>query len=145
MQQVFLPLVLSALLFYALDTAVDRLQKWRVPRAVGAALMLLVALGACGGSVCSLQGQAVTVINQLPAAARKLSSLKRVPGAQSGAIEKVQQAADALQSGDQASPPSGVTRVQVEEPGFQASTFVWSSSVGLASAANQLIMVLFLT
>ncbi len=41
--------------------------------------------------------------------------------------------------------PAGVTRVQIEEKGFQASTFVWSTSVGLMSAANQLIMVFFLT
>ena len=38
-----------------------------------------------------------------------------------------------------------MTRVQIEQPVFEASTFVWSSSVGLASAANQLIMILFLT
>src|SRR5687768_13167747 len=42
-------------------------------------------------------------------------------------------------------PLPAFTRVQVEEKGFQASTFVWSSSMGLASAANQLVMVLFLT
>jgi hypothetical protein len=48
-------------------------------------------------------------------------------------------------SAENAAAPVGVTRVQVEQPVFQASTFVWSSSVGLASAANQLIMVLFLT
>ena len=35
-------------------------------------------------------------------------------------------------------------RVQIEEK-FEASTFVWSSSMGLMSAANQLVMVLFLT
>jgi predicted PurR-regulated permease PerM len=60
-------------------------------------------------------------------------------------VEKVQQAADALQSEDKTSAPAGVTRVQIEEPRFQASTFFWSTSVGLASALNQLIMVLFLT
>ena len=38
-----------------------------------------------------------------------------------------------------------MTRVQIEEPGFQASTLLWSTSIGVASAANQLIMVLFLT
>src|SRR6187455_2430190 len=104
MQQVFLPLVLGALLFYALDPAVDRLQKWRLPRAAGAALMLFIAVGACGGLMYSLQGQAVTVIDQLPAAARKLSaSLKTGPGVQPGAIEKVQQAADVLQGGQDTS------------------------------------------
>lgn len=146
MQQVFLPLVLGGLLFYALDPAVDRLQKWRIPRAVGAAVMLCIAVGSCGALMYSLQGQAATVIDQLPAAARKLSaSLKTVPGAKPGAMDKVQQAADALQTGEPTSIPAGVTRVQVEQPGFQATTFVWSSSIGLASAANQLVMVLFLT
>lgn len=38
MQPVLLPLVLGALPFYALDPAVDWLQRLRVPRAVGAAL-----------------------------------------------------------------------------------------------------------
>jgi predicted PurR-regulated permease PerM len=100
-----------------------------------------------GALTYSLQGQALTVIDQLPVGARKLATtLRNMPGAQPGAVEKVQQAADALQeAGKPAAPPSGVVRVQVEEKGFQASTFVWTSSVGLMSAANQLVMVLFLT
>jgi len=146
MQPVLLPLVLGGLLFYALDPAVDRMQQWRVPRALGAALMLFLVVAGCGGLAYTLQGQAVTVIDQLPTAARKLSaSLRKVPGAEPGAMEKVQQAAEALQESDRPSAPSGVTRVQIEERGFQASTLVWLTSVGVASAANQLIMVLFLT
>jgi len=146
MQQVLLPLVLGALLFYALDPAVDRLQAWRVPRALGAALMLSLVLAGSGGLAYALQGQAMTVIDQLPAGARKLAaSMRGVPGAAPGAVEKVQQAADALQADDKRAAPKGVTRVEIQQPGFQASTFVWSTSIGLASAANQLIMVLFLT
>jgi len=66
-------------------------------------------------------------------------------GAEPGAVEKVQQAADELTGAEKPSAPKGVTRVQIEEPGFQASTLLWSTSIGVASAANQLIMVLFLT
>ena len=146
MQAVILPLVLGALLFYALDPAVDRLQQLRLPRSIGAALMLCLVVTGCGVLAYTLQGQALTVIDQLPTGARKLAAtLRRTPGEQPGAIEKVQQAAEELQAPAKASVPEGVTRVQIEQPGFQASTFVWSSSVGLASAANQLIMVLFLT
>jgi len=146
MQAVFLPLVLGGLLFYALDPAVDRLQRWRVPRAFGAALMLFIVIASCGVLVYSLQGQAVTVIDQLPTAAHRLSAfLQKAPGQPPGAIEKVRQAADALQESEKASTPAGVTRVQVEQPAFQASTFVWSTSVGFAAAANQLVMVMFLT
>jgi predicted PurR-regulated permease PerM len=147
MQQVLLPLVLGGLLFYALDPAVDWLQQVRVPRAIGAALMLFVVV--CGGAVgaYALQGQALTVIDQLPVGARRLAAtLQRTPDGTPGAIEKVQQAADALQAAEKSAPaPRGVTRVQVEEKGFQASTFVWATSLGLLSAANQLVMLLFLT
>lgn len=146
MQPVLLPLVLAALLFYALDPAVDRLHKHHVPRALGAALMLFVVVTSCGVLAYTLQGQAVTVIDQLPVAARRLAAtLRQAPGAEPGAVEKVQQAADELQGAGKASAPKGVTRIQIEEPVFKASTFVWSTSMGLASAANQLIMILFLT
>jgi predicted PurR-regulated permease PerM len=146
MQQVLLPLVLGGLLFYALDPAVDRLQTLRVPRAIGAALMLFLVIAGCGVLAYTLQGQAVTVIDQLPTASRKLSaSLRKVPLAEPGAMEKVQKAADELKATEKPSAPAGVTRVQIEEPGFQARTFFWSTSIGLASMANQLIMVMFLT
>jgi predicted PurR-regulated permease PerM len=44
MQSVLIPFVLAALLFYALDPAVDWLQKARVPRSIGAAFTLLTAV-----------------------------------------------------------------------------------------------------
>src|ERR1044072_7554347 len=91
MQPVLLPLVLGGLLFYALDPAVDRLQKLRVPRSIGAAMMLFVVVTSCGGLAYTLQGQAMTVIDQLPAGARKLAaSLRKAPGTKPGAVEKVQ-------------------------------------------------------
>jgi predicted PurR-regulated permease PerM len=146
MQPVLLPLVLAALLFYALDGPVDWLQKRRVPRAMGAAIMLAIVVSSGGALAYTLQGQALTVIDELPAGARKLAALlRKAPGAEPGAVEKVQQAAEALQGAEHPATPPGVTRVQVEDEGFQANTFVWSTSVALMSAANQLIMVLFLT
>jgi predicted PurR-regulated permease PerM len=147
MQPVLIPLVLGALLFYALDPAVDWFERHHLPRAIGAGLMLLVVLATCGALAYSLQGQALTVIDELPEGARKLAaSVRRTPGAAPDAIEKVQQAADALQSADKpVPPPKGVLRVRVEEEGFRASSFVWSSSIGLMSAANQLVMIVLLT
>ena len=112
MQPVLLPLVLGALLFYALDPAVDWLQRLRVPRAVGAALMLFIVVASCGALTYSLQGQALTVIDQLPAGARKLaSSLRKMPGAEPGAVEKVQQAADALRGSEKSRRPLPASRV----------------------------------
>lgn len=59
MQPVLIPLVLGGLLFYALDPAVDRLQAWRVPRVLGAALMPTVVVAGCGLLPYTLQGQAM--------------------------------------------------------------------------------------
>jgi predicted PurR-regulated permease PerM len=146
MQQVLIPFVLAALLFYALDPTVDWLDRKRVPRAIGAAFMLLLVLAACGGLAYSLQNQALAVIDELPTGARKLAiSLRKTPVVPPDALEKVQQAADALQPADAPALPKGVLRVQVQEEGFRASTFLWSSSVGLMSAANQVVMIVFLT
>jgi predicted PurR-regulated permease PerM len=147
MQAVLIPLVLGGLLFYALDPAVDWLQKHSVPRAIGAAVVLMMAVALVGALAYSLRGQALTVIDQLPTGARRLAaSLRTSPVAKPGPIEKVQEAADTLQGATKPPAPSGgVMRVQVEDKGFQASSFVLASSVSLASAANQTVMVLFLT
>jgi predicted PurR-regulated permease PerM len=146
MQPVLIPLVLGALLFYALDPAVDWFERHHLPRAIGAALMLVLVLSTCGAIAYSLQAQALTVIDELPSGARKLAqSLRRTPGAAPAALEKVEQAADALQSADTTAPPKGVLRVRVEEDPFRASTFLWSSSVGVLSAGNQMVMIILLT
>jgi predicted PurR-regulated permease PerM len=147
MQPVLIPFVLAALLFYALDPSVDWLERMHVPRAIGAALMLIFVLSAAGGLAYSLQGQALTVVDELPAGARKLAaSLQRSRSGTPDAIDKVQQAADALQAAEKPAPPKpGVLRVQVQDEGFRARTYFWSSTVGLLLAANQLVMVVFLT
>jgi predicted PurR-regulated permease PerM len=98
MQPVLLPLVLGALLFYALDPAVDRLQRLGVPRAVGAALMLFIVVASCGALTYSLQGQALTVIDQLVCGRPQAGGLaaqdawrgarRRGEGATSGTIPK---------------------------------------------------------
>jgi predicted PurR-regulated permease PerM len=146
MRSVLIPFVLAALLFYALDPAVDWLQRRHLPRAIGAALMLILAVSTVGVLAYSLQGQAAVVIDQLPEGARKLAAtLRQKPGAEPSAVKKVQQAADTLQASDTPAAPRGVVRVQVEDRWFQAGDFLWSGSVGLMSAASKLVMVLFLT
>ena len=148
MQSILVPFVISGLLFYALDPAVDWLHRLKVPRALGAALMLGIAVGGVVSLALSLEGQAMAVVDQLPQGASKLASLyERQTVDAPGAIEKVQQAADALQT-----PPDdvkiktpGVVRVQVEEPRFQLSSYVWASSIGALLAVNQAVMILLLT
>ena len=146
MQAMLAPLAFGMLLFYALDPAVDAMERVRVPRWIGAALALGLTMGTIFGGAYALQDEALTVINELPAGARRIAALvERRPRSAPGPLEKVEQAAEELAKTDAPKPPPGVMRVQVEEPRLTATGLLWSGSIGVVSAVNQLIMILFLT
>ena len=97
MQSVLIPFVLAGLVFYALDPIVDRLQRLRVPRVIGAGLAVALIIGACGFVTYSLLDDGLRVVEELPEAARKVRSkwsaqVNREPTA----IDKVQDAARAI-------------------------------------------------
>jgi len=149
MQDVLIPFVLAGLLFYALDPAVDWLQRWRVRRVAGAAVVLGVFITGAASLGYTLQGQAMTVVDRLPEGARKLRDVVRGPAtAAPGPLEKVDQAANELQKDVPATAtptPDDVVRVQVEAPPFRASDYFWSGSMSALSFMNQIVMILFLT
>ena len=146
MQTFLAPLAFGLLLFYALDPAVDVMERWRVPRWIGAAVALGVTMATILGGAYALQGQAMTVINELPAGARQVAALvERRPRTDPGPLDKVEQAAAELAKTDKPKPAPGVVRVQVEEPRITATGLMWSGSMGAISAVNQLIMIVFLT
>lgn len=148
-QSVFIPLVLGLLISYALDPVVTRMERWRVPRAIGAALLILTLVGGGGYLLYQLRGQAQQIIEQLPEGARRLRyTLERQQGSTTDALQKVQQAATELQKATDSAgtPPAkpGVTRVQVEDPPFSVSDYVMWGSLGIAAAGGQALLVLFL-
>lgn len=153
-QEVIIPFVLSTLIFYALDPIVDRLERWRIPRVVAAAVVLLTLIGAIAGTGYSLSDEAMQVVEELPEGAQKLrQSLERsrnTTAVDAGAIEKVQEAAQEIDKAaaavaTPAPAPEGVVRVQVEEPTFRASDYVWWGSMGILTLASQAILICFLT
>jgi predicted PurR-regulated permease PerM len=146
MSELLAPLAFGMLLFYALDPAVDALERVRVPRWIASALVLGLTLTALLGGAYALQNQALTVINELPAGARRIATLvERKPRSLPGPLEKVEQAAEELAKTGTAKPEPGVMRVQVEEPRLTATGLIWSGSMNAAAALNQLVMIVFLT
>jgi predicted PurR-regulated permease PerM len=142
------PFVLSGLLFYALDPAVDALQRWRVPRAIGSALMLGIVLAGVATISLTLRDDVAKVVAELPDGARRLSKALRPNGAPS-TLESLRNATTAIdktaaEAAGASTAPRGVVRVQVEAPVFRASDFIWSGSMGLAGLVSQLAMVCFL-
>lgn len=152
MQAVLIPFVLAGLVFYALDPLVDRLQRMHVPRTLGAGLAIALVLGAISATAYSLRDDALSVVEELPAAAQKIRARWVAEGNDApSALEKVQDAARELEqtaaAASSAAPPAsrGVQRVQLEEPTFRASDYVWWSSVGVVVLFGQAALVLFLT
>ena len=79
----FVPLLIGILASYALHPLVDRLQAWRVPRSIGAALVLALVVGGFSWIAFSLSDDATAMIEKLPDAARQLRKDLRTarPGA----------------------------------------------------------------
>lgn len=148
---VFIPLLLGLMSSYALSPVVSLLQRWHIPRVLGAAAVLIAAVGGLGSMIYSLSDDAATLIESLPEAAQKVrESVRATPGEPEGAMEKMQQTAERLEqaareSGTGASPPArGVTRVQVEPPRFDIKDYLWSGTMGLAGLVGQAAVVFFI-
>ena len=94
----FVPLLIGILASYTLHPLVDWLAACRVPRGIGAALVLAMVVGGFSWVGFSLSDDAVAVIEKLPEAARKLR--RELSSARSGvptALQNMQEAATELQ------------------------------------------------
>ena len=148
---VFIPLCLGLAVSYALSPVVDRLERLRCPRAIGAALLLSSIGLAVGWTAYRLADDANVLIESLPAAAEKLRKAARAQrGGSNSTIETVQKAAAQLEQAAQegiAGPtaaPRGITRVSVEPTRFDVRAYLWTGTLGLMTAIAQAVVVAFL-
>jgi predicted PurR-regulated permease PerM len=94
---VLIPLVVSLLLFYALDPVVHRLTRWRLPRPSAALLVMLALVGAIGGGGWVLWPQVEQVVDDIPEGTAQLRrELRTVRGGDKSTFQRVQEAAKAL-------------------------------------------------
>jgi predicted PurR-regulated permease PerM len=150
-QAVLIPVVLSTLTFYVLDPLVDRLEKIRIHRAIGAALTLLTLVGATGYGLYQLRDDALAVVEELPRAAQRLrTTLRSGRTREPSPIDKLQEAAKEIDktaaeaAGPQERDPGGIQRVQVVQP-FRATDYLTWGSAGALALAAQAVMILFLS
>jgi predicted PurR-regulated permease PerM len=148
---VFVPLLLSVLFTYALAPPVDWLERrLRIPRAIGAGVLMFAILGGLTGTAYALADDATKLVETLPEAAQKLRQSVRSKTRQEGTMDKVQQAATQLEqaaaeNGAQVPVTRGVMRVQIERPRFNIKDYLWTGTLGLFAAIGQAAVVLFLT
>lgn len=149
---VFIPLMVSLMLTYALSPVVDLLERWKISRWIGAAVILLSIGGAFGWTCYSLSGNASALLDSLPVAAQKLRLAVRTGprDADPSALDTVQKAAAQIEQAAEENSAKvaarkGVARVIIERPSFNVRDYLWSGTVGLIAAAGQLTLVGFLT
>lgn len=148
---VFVPVLLGLMLSYALSPIVSRLRRWHVPRALGAAVLLLGIAAGASSLLYSLSDDAAALIESLPDAAQQLRKSLRGPGqAPPGAIDNVQKAATELErAAEEGAAPDaptrpGVTRVVIERPRFLIKDYLWTGTLGLIALAGQTAVVLLI-
>jgi predicted PurR-regulated permease PerM len=102
-QSVLVPILLGVMFSYALTPAVDWLQRRRLPRAIGATLVLGAFVGVIGWGAWALSDDASALIETLPRVAQKVrQGLDGQRGKPSTSpIDRVQQAANELEQAAQ--------------------------------------------
>ena len=136
-QSFAISLLVGIFLAYTLNPLVVWLERIKVPRIVGASIVMLTAVCALGLGTYSLRGQMQTILEQLPEAASKLSA--RLASLSLGGLismQKVQTAARDIEKATSQSENSPsisrqpVTHVVVDQAGFKLSNVLWVGSMG---------------
>src|SRR5580765_2835629 len=108
-QSFVISLLLGILFAYTLNPLVVQLERIKIPRVLGAGMVMMAVVCALALGTYSLRGQMQRIIEQLPEAAAKSSAgLTRLRHGQPGNIQKVQTAAREIEqaAGQAADSPS---------------------------------------
>jgi predicted PurR-regulated permease PerM len=150
-QAVFIPIVVSVLISYALEPIVKRLESWHVRRAVAVPIIMCSLIAGASGTAYALRSEAVAFLDHLPSAAHTIAEAVRgsTRGAPGGTVARVQEAARELETAASSATKKkdahdGVTPVRIEEPTFRWSNWFWQGSYGALEFAGQMVAVLFL-
>ncbi len=119
---VLIPILLGVMMSYALTPAVSRLHRWGVPRAVGAAVLLISIASALTLGTWSLKGQASALLDTLPQVTAKVRELTRNESGSESPMEKVQRAAVELEAVTATATPASAASAASSVPPGSAGT-----------------------
>ena len=151
-QSFIISMLLGILFAYTLNPLVVWLERIRVPRALGATVVMVGVVCALGVGTYSLRGQMQTILEQVPEAVSKLSTgLASLRKGEASTMQKMQTVASEIEkaaseaTGMAATPRQAATRVVVDPPGFKLGNFLLVGSMGAVALIGEVAMVLFLT
>jgi predicted PurR-regulated permease PerM len=149
----FVPLLIGILTSYALRPVVDVLKRCHIPRAIGAAMVLLLLMAAAGWGMLAKADDVASVIEKLPEAARKVRQHVQDAKAEGpGPLQKIQEAATELQgaaseAAGEKKPAHGLVALasaRPAEPSVWLRDYMLTQSALLFSVAAQAPIVLLL-
>jgi predicted PurR-regulated permease PerM len=150
-EPVLIPVVLGVLISYVLGPMVDSLAEHGLSRWLGAALVITLLCAGLGYAAYRLTPQIVSIVDDMPEATQRLLDRSKMSRRrdEEGALERVQRAATeidkaAAAAAEPAPTARGVTRVQVVEPAFRATDYLWAGGRNVLAFLGQFAMVLFL-
>lgn len=149
-QPFLITLLLGILFAYTLNPLVVWLERIRIPRVVGASLVMAAVICALVFGAYALRGQVQRIIAQLPEAASKLSTgLDKMRSGQQSNMKHVQAAANTLEKATSNAdlstrPKQRTTHVVIDQSTFKLSNVLWAGSRGVLVIVGQAAMVFFL-
>jgi predicted PurR-regulated permease PerM len=144
-EKFLVPLLFGIFIAYTLNPVVVWLERIRIPRLIGASLIMLVLLGGMAGAARTLTTEFMSITQSIPEMAHKLSrQLIRNQSNQPGAIQRMQAAATEIASatsGEKARPP---VAAPVVSPASRVSDLLVAGSMGAAGFLGEAVVVMFL-
>jgi len=146
-REVFIPIVLSVLISYALEPIVLSMTRLRLPRAVASGIVIALLVLGFGYTAWTLSDDVTAVVAQVPDAAHRLRQLMTLGGEPDTITQMHEAAAELQRTADEAAGrnvvPPGVQRVQVEEPTIDVREYLYWGSTGAVAFAGQAALVTF--
>jgi predicted PurR-regulated permease PerM len=115
---IVVPILFGVMFSYALAPAIDRLERWHVPRAAGAGAVLLAIVAVIGWGAWTLSDDASALVDTLPQVAQKvrqgLEGARRKPAWST--LDKMQQVAEEIESAAAQQGASGAASSAASRP-----------------------------
>lgn len=149
-EAILLPLMVAVLVSYALDPLVSALERLRIPRAIGAAIILLSLVAMVSIASIPLQREAMSMLDKVPLAAQKVKQIRASTAltGEEDMLEKAEKAVKEIESTaedeDEEESEPGVTPVRIVEDSFNLRDYLLRGSSSALLLISQLFSVLLL-
>jgi predicted PurR-regulated permease PerM len=148
-QAFLVPVVVGILLSYMLTPLVSQLERWRVPRLAGSALVILVLVSLVSATVYTIRDDVNRAVAELPGAARKLryaaaESERKAPGPMKQLKEAAVELDKAAAEASGTPQPAATQAPQTSGVAAQFQSFVTEQSGHALAVMTQLAVALLL-